>query len=400
MTASSKPPFAGEVRRVRLGELISKAKVERCGDRDFPVLSMTMHDGIVRQTDRFKKAIASKDVSLYKVVRPNQLVVGFPIDEGVIYVQGYDCPGIMSPAYNVWDIDSDRIVPAYLELALHSPRSMAYYAERMRGTTARRRSITSENLTAMQVPLPSLDEQLNVISTLGSVKKLASDCSRTLSLLDDLVKSRFVEMFGDPETSTARWRKRRLDSFASIVTGNTPSRKNPAYYGEYLEWVKTDNIVDGSVTQAVEWLSEEGAAKARVVPRGAVLMACIAGSVKNIGKVGLLDRSVAINQQINAVIPGENVEPRFLLAMLSLSKDYLCSDVNMQLKGILNKSSLSAKEFTLPPLSLQREFAAFAAEVAKSQFVGRAVRDVLYCYVRETSSTAEREDVSASPQTD
>lgn len=42
---SSKPRFVGE--KVKLGELISKAKVERCGDRPFPVYSMTMHDGIV-----------------------------------------------------------------------------------------------------------------------------------------------------------------------------------------------------------------------------------------------------------------------------------------------------------------------------------------------------------------
>ena len=67
---------------MRLGDLITPAKVERCGNRDFPVLSMTMHDGIVLQADRFKKAIASKDRSTYKVVKPGQLVVGFPIDEG------------------------------------------------------------------------------------------------------------------------------------------------------------------------------------------------------------------------------------------------------------------------------------------------------------------------------
>ncbi len=87
---------------MRLGDIIRPARVERCGERNLPVLSMTMHDGIVLQTNRFKKAIASKDRSTYKVVKPGQLVVGFPIDEGVIYVQGYPYEGVMSPAYNVW----------------------------------------------------------------------------------------------------------------------------------------------------------------------------------------------------------------------------------------------------------------------------------------------------------
>lgn len=63
-------------------------------------------------------------------MKKNQLVVGFPIDEGVIYVQNHDQPGIMSPAYNVWDFDSDRILPAYLEFVLHSPQSMAYYSRK------------------------------------------------------------------------------------------------------------------------------------------------------------------------------------------------------------------------------------------------------------------------------
>ena len=191
----SKPQFVGE--RVKLGDLISKAKVERCGDRSFPVYSMTMHDGIVEQSGRFKKAIASKDRSSYKVVKKNQLVVGFPIDEGVIYVQNHERAGIMSPAYNVWDFDSSRITPAYLELALHSPQSMAYYAEKLRGTTARRRSLTADGLRALPIVLPSIERQSAVVEVLKGIKGQIADARKTTDELDHLVKSRFVEMFGD-----------------------------------------------------------------------------------------------------------------------------------------------------------------------------------------------------------
>mgnify|MGYP000320310275 CR=1 FL=1 len=111
---ANKPPFDGE--RVKLGELISKAPIERCGDGKYPVYSMTMRDGIVEQAGRFKKTIASKDTSSYKVVKKNQLVVGFPIDEGVIYVQHHDVPGIMSPAYNVWNINLGRSIRHTLNL--------------------------------------------------------------------------------------------------------------------------------------------------------------------------------------------------------------------------------------------------------------------------------------------
>ena len=173
-------------------------------------------------------------------------------------------------------------------------------------------------------------------------------------------------MFGDPSTLIGRWTVSRLDGFTQIITGNTPSRKHPEYYGEGTEWIKTDNIVNSVITTAAEQLTTVGREKARIAPAGSILMACIAGSVNSIGKVGLLDREAAFNQQINAIVPGDKVDARFLLTMLSLSKAYLCSNVNQQVKGILNKSTLSAKQFpdprslfnrsspTLPPRSTNR----------------------------------------------
>lgn len=74
-------------RVVELGSLIKPAKTIRCGDDYYPVLSMTMHDGLVFQEEKFKKEVASKNKADYKVVFKNQLVVGFPIDEGVLATQ-------------------------------------------------------------------------------------------------------------------------------------------------------------------------------------------------------------------------------------------------------------------------------------------------------------------------
>lgn len=135
---------------VELGELIFPAKVIRCGRDEYPVFSMTMHDGIVEQKTRFKKDLASKDQSNYKVVKPGQLVVGFPIDEGVLYIQQLGKKGIMSPAYNIWDVNQEKVYPEFLELALHSPQSMSWYKAKLRGTTARRRNIPAKDLIKLK----------------------------------------------------------------------------------------------------------------------------------------------------------------------------------------------------------------------------------------------------------
>ena len=245
------------------------------------------------------------------------------------------------------------------------------------GRGATFKELSKKNVSEYAISLPPLPVQKEAVEKLSAVEKQIYRANQQIAQLDQLVKSRFVEMFGDPNHGDSKWPKERLDTFTQIVTGNTPSRKKPEYYGEGIEWVKTDNIADSVVSQATECLTEAGRLKARLAPAGSILMACIAGSVKSIGKVGLLDREVAFNQQINAIIPGEAVDSRYLLVLLALSKDYLCSSINMQLKGILNKSALSAKEFPLPPLALQQDFAAFAAQVDKTRAIAQQQIDKL-----------------------
>ena len=215
----------------------------------------------------------------------------------------------------------------------------------------------------------SLDMQISIRWKLDSVLLEIDRAEQCLAMLDTLVKSRFVEMFGDPTVEHDGWPYETIGNVCQVITGNTPSRKDEANYGDSIEWCKTDNITDARyLTRAAESLSEAGAQRGRIAPAGSVLMACIAGSIKTIGKVAINDRPVAFNQQINALIPMDGLSVDYLLWALRLSKDYLCSDVNMQLKGILNKSALSAKRFAIPPLALQQEFAAFVAEVDKSRF--------------------------------
>ena len=119
---------------------------------------------------------------------------------------------------------------------------------------------------------------------------------------------------------------------------------------------------------AAECLSEEGMKVGRIVEKDSILMACIAGSIASIGRVCVTDRTVAFNQQINAVVP-EEYNILFLYVMLQLSKEYLVEEINMALKGILSKSKLEEKEFIVPPMELQAQFADFVKQVDKSKVV-------------------------------
>lgn len=216
--------------------------------------------------------------------------------------------------------------------------------------------------------LDNIEKQLEIIDVLGRCKKIIEARKQELVELDSLTKARFVELFGDPRSNPFGFEKKRLKDTCKVITGNTPSRAIEEYYGDYIEWIKTDNIVSGILnpTQATESLSEKGMNVGRTVEKDSILMACIAGSIASIGRVCITDRTVAFNQQINAVVP-EQYNILFLYVLFQMSKDYLVEDINMALKGILSKSKLEEKEFIIPPMDLQEQFSDFVKQVDKSK---------------------------------
>ncbi|MBO1872042.1 restriction endonuclease subunit S [Lachnoanaerobaculum sp. Marseille-Q4761] len=212
------------------------------------------------------------------------------------------------------------------------------------------------------------ESQKNIVKTLDTVTNIIELYKVELSKLDNLIRARFVEMFGDVKANPYGFEKMALKDTCTVITGNTPSRSVPEYYGDSIEWIKTDNIVSGQLrpSQALEYLSDEGMKVGRTVEKGAILMACIAGSVASIGRVCITDRKVAFNQQINAIV-SEDYDSLFLHTMLQLSKEYLAEEINMALKGILSKSKLEGKEFIVPSIEQQKQFATFVAQVNKSK---------------------------------
>lgn len=178
-------------------------------------------------------------------------------------------------------------------------------------------------------------------------------------------------MFGDPVDNPMEWEVMALNDSCQLLTGNTPSRKEPGFYGSFMEWIKSDNISPSSMllSEAAERLSESGAAVGRVVGPGAILMTCIAGSLNTIGNVAVVDREVAFNQQINALVP-HKYETMVLYYLLKLIRPQLHEAANSALKCILNKGTLGSISTIVPDRNLQKRFVAIAEQSDKSKFAG------------------------------
>ncbi|MDP2646510.1 MAG: hypothetical protein Q8P24_16345 [Desulfobacterales bacterium] len=126
---------------------------------------------MVRQDEKFKKRIASKDISAYKLVKRGQLVIGFPIDEGVLSVsQEYEY-GAVSPAYTVWDVDYSGFDMRFFDLFIKCRAAVESYKKLMVGTANRRRNIPKEVFLSIEVPIPSDGIQKLVVDELGEIEK-------------------------------------------------------------------------------------------------------------------------------------------------------------------------------------------------------------------------------------
>ena len=232
------------------------------------------------------------------------------------------------------------------------------------------KAISRKILEETMIPDINFEQQHKCAENLEKIYGIIQNRRKELLALDDLIKARFVELFGDPRDNSMGFEKQKLKDSCIVVTGNTPSRAIAEYYGDYVEWIKTDNIVTGLInpTRAKECLSEKGMEVGRIVQKDSILMTCIAGSIASIGRVCITDRTVAFNQQINAIIP-DRYNVLFLYVLLQISKNYLAEDVNMALKGILSKSKLEEKQLIVPPIELQNQFADFVRQVDKSKLM-------------------------------
>jgi type I restriction enzyme, S subunit len=215
------------------------------------------------------------------------------------------------------------------------------------------------DLASFPISYPeSSAEQRRLADILNEADALRRKRAEAINLANDLVPSVFYEMFGDPVSNSNKWRVRSLCELAVVTTGNTPSTANPAYYGDEIEWIKSDNLETPLhiASRAKVHLSRQGQQVARVVGPGSTLVTCIAGSMGTIGNSSMIDRSVAFNQQINALTPKGDVDSFYLYTLVRMIRRAIQGLATSALKNIVNKGNLEGLLVIDPPAILQHEF--------------------------------------------
>ena len=229
---------------VKIGDVISEYSVRNKFDENIPVYSVTNEKGFC--TGYFSKEVASKDKSTYKIV-PRGYFAYNPsrINVGSVDWQKYEDRVIVSPLYVVFGV-SDRLDRQYLLHYLKSDMMLSFIKEYATGSV--RDSLKLADLGKFPINLRPLEEQCQIAAILDKIDDLIAKRRQQLDKLNELVKSRFIEMFGDPVTNSKGLVTRKGSEFFTLTNGKfVPEEKRrdegiPAYGGNGISWY-TDEIL-------------------------------------------------------------------------------------------------------------------------------------------------------------
>ncbi len=244
------------------------------------------------------------------------------------------------------------------------PRYFAHYfrTARYRKTISRLaaganiNNLRTEHLDDLQMPVPNREDQHRIADILDKADAIWARRREAMTLTQGLLRSTFLDMFGDPVVNPKGWAVRALGEVADTSSGGTPSRTNPHYYGGPIPWVKSGELHQRVVTSTEETLTQLGIEKssARLVPAGTVLIAMYGATA---GAVSVLGVPAATNQAVCAISTGPSLDPPYLSCLLEQMAAVLLRKRVGGAQPNLSQELIRGLRIPVPPMDYQARFA-------------------------------------------
>lgn len=303
-----------------------------------------------------------------KVVPKGTLLMSFKLTLGKTAFA--ECDLYTNEAIAAIFIKNKNINKYFLDYVLKFTDLEKYVDNAVKGKT-----LNKQKLKQIEIPLPPLKEQERIVGILDesfakideSIKILEQD----LLNLDELMQSALQKAF-NPLKDNAKekyklpqgWEWKSLGEIGEIITGTTPSKKNPNFYGnEYPLFKPSDLNGDMIIKYASDNLSKLGFDNARNLPKDTILVVCIGASI---GKVGVSGVNGSCNQQINAIIPNSAFTSKYLffVCLSNYFQTILKKNASQTTLPIINKTEFSKLQIPLPPLKEQEQIASHLDELS------------------------------------
>lgn len=300
-----------------------------------------------------------------KTAKKNDILISVRAPIGAInYTSELCCIGRGLAAITVED-DIDRNYIYYFLKAKNSELIN-------QGTGSTFKAIGRPVLEMLKVPAISEKQKILIIKSMDFLVDIIKLRKKELILLDELIKARFIEMFGEPVNNDKVWVKDSVERLCrEIYGGGTPSKSHPEYYeGGKIPWItskdmKTDILIDSQIH-----INEDGVANstARIVPKNSVIMVIRSGILKHTLPVAINAVPVTVNQDLKVFVAGNRIVTKFLAYQFKMMERDILSGVRAVTADNIEFDALKRRELIVPPIELQQEFADFVRQVDKSRF--------------------------------
>ena len=234
---------------------------------------------------------------------------------------------------------------------------------------ATRQKLTQADMREIEIPLLTLGEQLAIVEKLNKIFALISFRKQQLSKLDEFVKSRFIEMFGDVTLNPNVYPVRNFEDISVLITDGEHATPHRVEEGIYL--LSARNILNHTLQlDDVDYIDEEEYSRIarRVIPQAGDMLISCSGSIGRCCVVpnGLrfqMVRSAALIRFDNTINP---VFAEWLITSDDLQQQ-IAQSATQSSQANLFQGKIRKLRGYVPPIELQNQFAAFVEQVDKSK---------------------------------
>ena len=235
------------------------------------------------------------------------------------------------------------------------------------------KTLNKATLSQIKIKVHSLSEQQEIVRVLDKTKAIIEARLQEIQKLDELIKARFVEMFGDPVHNDRGWPTESVENLChDIYGGGTPSKSHPEYYDDgTIPWVSSKDMKSDVIYGSQIYINQLGVdnSTARMVPIDSVIMVIRSGILKHTLPVAINAVPVTVNQDLKVFIPGESVLTRFLALQFKMHERDILSGVRAVTADNIEFNALKKRKLIVPPIDIQNEYVEFIEQVDKSKFI-------------------------------
>lgn len=348
---------------VPLSDFLAEYKELNANNRFRPVA--VGRYGIRTRESIYSKELA-QDYSKNKLIYKDTLTVGMGSVQMDIGILTDDITYSVSPAYHTYRING--INCDYLRFCLQARNVDMFERYKKRGSR-QGKSIDLKAWVHYLIPVYEIDGQLQIVSTLHKIQSIIDDRMQELQKLDDLVKARFVEMFGDPVDNSKHFDLVPLGQLGVLKRGVSKHRpRNDAVLlGGNYPLIQTGDVSNAKdyITEYTSTYSEEGLKQSKMWGKGTLCITIAA----NIADTAILNFDACFPDSVVGFIPNEKVTTLFIHNWFKFLQPVLEENAPAVAQKNLNVATLEKTGVIVPPIEMQNEFEIFVQQVDKSKFV-------------------------------